>query len=284
MRTSTAAILALGLCGLAHGGQETFVDDYESGDSSGGWSYWGTPGVEIEIVEETGGNPGAFLHTTCPGFPACLDTFAAQLRTLTPEPGTPFLGNYREMGVTSIGVDLITFFVSNNAGGRPISPILRNDMGTPDNLGDDAIVHMVGSKNMPFPGQGWMSYDFDLPATSTTMPDGWQVNINSAISDPDEAWNTVIENVTNVTFFYGNPEFFFIFQQWDLGADNVRISFDAATDCFADCNDDGELNILDFTCFQALFVTGDEAADCNDDGELNILDFTCFQAAFEAGC
>jgi len=55
-------------------------------------------------------------------------------------------------------------------------------------------------------------------------------------------------------------------------------------DCPADCNDDNNLNILDFTCFQALFASADAAADCNGDGSLNILDFTCFQANFAAGC
>jgi len=56
-------------------------------------------------------------------------------------------------------------------------------------------------------------------------------------------------------------------------------------ECLADCNDDGVLNILDFTCFQAAFQAGDLAtADCDGSGSLNILDFTCFQAAFQAGC
>lgn len=53
--------------------------------------------------------------------------------------------------------------------------------------------------------------------------------------------------------------------------------------CIADCNGDGEINILDFICFQANFEADDlETADCNDDGELNILDFICFQTEFEA--
>jgi len=56
----------------------------------------------------------------------------------------------------------------------------------------------------------------------------------------------------------------------------------AATSCPADCNEDGTLNILDFTCFQAAFEAGE--GDFNEDGEANILDFIAFQAAFEAGC
>ena len=55
-------------------------------------------------------------------------------------------------------------------------------------------------------------------------------------------------------------------------------------DCPPDCNGDGALNILDFVCFQGLFVNGDLAADCNGDGVLNILDFVCFQDLFVQGC
>jgi len=54
--------------------------------------------------------------------------------------------------------------------------------------------------------------------------------------------------------------------------------------CIADCDGNGELNILDFVCYQGLFQAGDPGADCNGDGELNILDFVCFQGAFLAGC
>ena len=54
--------------------------------------------------------------------------------------------------------------------------------------------------------------------------------------------------------------------------------------CAPDCNGDGELNILDFVCFQGLFQKGDAAADCNGDGMLNILDFVCFQGLFQQGC
>ena len=54
--------------------------------------------------------------------------------------------------------------------------------------------------------------------------------------------------------------------------------------CFADCDGNGVLNILDFVCYQGLFVGGDPAADCDGNGVLNILDFVCFQGEFTAGC
>jgi len=71
---------------------------------------------------------------------------------------------------------------------------------------------------------------------------------------------------------------------WNPIDNAVLINVAEAGACVADCNGDGLLNILDFTCFQALFASGDSGADCNGDGSLNILDFTCFQAAFAAGC
>ena len=54
--------------------------------------------------------------------------------------------------------------------------------------------------------------------------------------------------------------------------------------CFADCDGNGVLNILDFVCYQGLFQAGDPGADCDGNGVLNILDFVCFQGAFQAGC
>ena len=57
------------------------------------------------------------------------------------------------------------------------------------------------------------------------MPKGWNVFYGASTGDKDLDWNMVMSNVTQFTFFYGNPEMFFIFQQWELGVDNVWISF-----------------------------------------------------------
>jgi hypothetical protein len=55
-------------------------------------------------------------------------------------------------------------------------------------------------------------------------------------------------------------------------------------DCYADFNDDGNVNILDFVAFQTAFLAQDPAADCDEYGDFNIFDFVCFQGAFVAGC
>jgi len=54
--------------------------------------------------------------------------------------------------------------------------------------------------------------------------------------------------------------------------------------CTADCDGDGQLNILDFVCFQQSFGSQDPVADCNGDGQFNILDFVCYQQLFNDGC
>jgi len=65
-------------------------------------------------------------------------------------------------------------------------------------------------------------------------------------------------------------------------------NFDVANrlddECLADCDDDGELTLFDFLCFQNQFDAGDLAADLDGDGVLTLFDFLEFQNLFDAGC
>ena len=54
--------------------------------------------------------------------------------------------------------------------------------------------------------------------------------------------------------------------------------------CYADCDGSGDLDFIDFLCFQDLFSAMDPAADCDGDDEFTFFDFLCFQNAFAAGC
>jgi len=54
--------------------------------------------------------------------------------------------------------------------------------------------------------------------------------------------------------------------------------------CPADCDANGQLNILDFVCFKGLYDVSSACADVNGDGALNIYDFITFQTEFQAGC
>ena len=63
--------------------------------------------------------------------------------------------------------------------------------------------------------------------------------------------------------------------------DDVFIPGDS---CYADFNNDGALNILDYVAFQNAFTAGDPRADCNGCGCLDILQFLCFHDMFQQGC
>ena len=57
----------------------------------------------------------------------------------------------------------------------------------------------------------------------------------------------------------------------------------AGWSCYADCDSNGVLDILDFLCFQHAYVAGDPYADCDRDGQWTLIDFICFQNAFVSG-
>ena len=76
----------------------------------------------------------------------------------------------------------------------------------------------------------------------------------------------------------------------EVGVDWVPIEADVLFQvtpgavCPPDCNGDGQLNILDFVCFQNEWVNQTAQGDCDGNGEFNILDFVCYQNDFVQGC
>jgi hypothetical protein len=113
--------------------------------------------------------------------------------------------------VHSVGVDLITISTQFNFQ-RECTLMLSNGHAT---------IYYLGTDFVPQPGTGWKSFEFKLDPDSMTMPPGWFVN---GPGNRDAAWQAVMTNVTSINFFYGDPTFFFIFDIWNIGADNLRIS------------------------------------------------------------
>jgi len=194
----------------------TTVDTFTGGANSAGWTFGS---LNADTIEPTGGNPGAWLHNDL------LDTFAPILRN-TPTMPSDFTGNLRAKGVTSIGADARTDHADFGAGGRQFSLLLRDTKGTPDDPEDDDYAYFVGA-TVPQVGQGWVSYDFNVPSQSTDpVPAGWHGGWAGDGENfrPGVNWNDVITHVDSVEFWWLNPAFFAIFQQWDVGADNVRVT------------------------------------------------------------
>jgi hypothetical protein len=192
---------------------ETFTETFDGGSNTGGWTFF----APNEVIETTGGNPGAYLHGWT------LDTFAPQPRTTEP---SVFTGDLRALGVTSIGVDVIVHDVDFTAEGRPLALMLYTDNDTPRNYDDDRAAKVLGPE-IPNEGEGWASFDFDVPSQETSLPAGWGTVPFGPDANPD--WNAVITEVDQVGFFFGDPTGFFIFQNWDVGLDNPRITYAAPT-------------------------------------------------------
>jgi len=227
------------------------VVDFTGGAASnnGSWTYGIPPTYPM-----MGGNPGWYLRTTG------LDTFAPQLRT-TGE--SVFTGDYNAERVKQLGVDLQTFAVDFSAAGRPLALLLVNNNGTPANANDDWGAYRLGP-NIPVPGQGWKLFSFAIPYAhlAAAMPPGW-AGIQLGGSAPVPDWGMLIKKVDRVTFFYGNPEDFFIFQMWTVGADNI-----IQTRRITDTNGDGIVDGADLAVILGEWGTSNTIADLDGDGNV----------------
>jgi hypothetical protein len=249
---ASCALVALSATFAAHA--DVVVDTFEAGNSQGGWT-WGPP----PVYPMTGGNPGRYLRVDN------LDTFAPQPRSAMN--ANPFTGNYAERKVTRISVDLRTFDVDFSAAERPCTLMLFNNNGTPSNPNDDWAVYFMG-EDIPLEGQPWKTYTFDIPSQATALPAGWK-SIQFGPSSPTPNWNVAIKDVDRVVFFYGDPELFFIFQQWDLGLDNVTIETAPANP--ADLDGDGSVGAGDLAILLGAWGTTGPG-DLDGDGAVGAAD------------
>jgi hypothetical protein len=268
---SVCVVTALGTMSLAG---ETFVEGFEQFSNEGGWNLGLAPG---EAIETSGGNPGFWLHS-----PA-LDAAIVRASS-TPGVESRFTGDYRAAGVTALGLDAITLHVDFSAEERPMTVMLFDDNGTPGEFTDDSWVYHVGGKNIPIPGDGWQSYSFEIPSDSEALPAGWVAgsDFNAPPRDPDAIWGAVVRGVDYVVFNWHDPDFFAIFQMWDVGVDNISIT--SGSVCYADFTGDGVLDLFDFLAFVSAFNAGQDGAECDGDGALTLFDFLCFTNAFNGGC
>jgi hypothetical protein len=196
-----AALTAAASTALSSGAfAQTTVDTFTGGVNLGGWAFING----FDVLEAAGGNPGEYLHNDF------YDTFAPMPRTTG---SSAFTGDWRANDVTSFGLDLRTFATQFQFQ-REASLVLTSG---------NCSVYWLGTQLVPQVNEGWKSFDFAIDAQSATLPAGWTV-LNGCGSD-DATWNTVMTNVTEVMLFYGDPTNFFIFDVWDVGLDNARITY-----------------------------------------------------------
>lgn len=219
-----------------------FTETFEGGTNEGKWTF----GIPAETIRDEGGANRDVLVTTACQEPAefCLQpdqplaTFAPRARTRDTE--SEFTGNLRAKRVTEVAAEFRLYRVSQNTyQERPLSLVLVNFNGTPDDVGDDLFVYLVGRKNIPTPsptGNGnWGQYNFDLPTDSTNLPTprseiegdfGWvaaEGDLFTPAANPDAVWNTVVEDVDQMIFWWHDPRFFSIIQEWKVAMNDASI-------------------------------------------------------------
>ncbi|ACY17874.1 hypothetical protein [Haliangium ochraceum] len=241
MKPSSLSFAALPLLSLALGAGTSAADTLnemcekrfmsvttETFDQSRNMGDWGFD-CRTETQPVSGGSPGSYLSISG------LATFAPMARSCT-DALSVFGGDYRDAEIFAITADFRTYSVSSTTADRPLSLVLVNDAGTPNDSSDDLYVYYVGAQNIPSVNDGWAPFQFPVPANSQTLPTprsndigqtGWATAVGELsipASDPDAVWNTVIQDVDQVIFWWHDPRAFAFLQDWELGMDNPAVA------------------------------------------------------------
>jgi hypothetical protein len=197
-------LLGLALPAICFG----YVETFEDGTNTDTWQL--TTATQWTI-EPTGGNPDAYLFQ---------ETDAATPTWYT-SPRSHFLGNLANRGVTELSAD-IDIFAGISAGLRNMTLNLGTTFGTGD-PSQGVTAYYIGDNITRLP-EGWNTYTFEVPAASSTIPDGWVVTRGNGRPGNDADWRALMRDVESLGFELGTPGYFYPVWIWDLGLDNVRLS------------------------------------------------------------
>src|SRR5262249_24178427 len=156
----------------------------------------------------------------------------------------------------------------------PMTLAIVSDNGSAD-PGDDWGAYVSGPLNVPNTGEGWRSLEWDIKASSPTLPAGWLLWDIGAHPPPNRSWAILMRNVAQVPFLYAPPGTIRNFPVWNTGVDNIAI-----VDCYANC--DGStitphLNVMDYVCFLNQYASGVSYANCDQSTLpplINVNDFS----------
>lgn len=196
-----------------------FIEDFDTTpavpDAQRGW----TASVFAEAHHGAGGNPDGHLRADPVGI------FIPQFRT---EYGlvNDYVGdkNYAEVGISEIAFDFNLISQVGGATEVPITLMLVNDGGTPNDQNDDTAAYYVSEQAPPQAGGGWVTYTFPIPSGEATLPDGWALYDMGGAVVPSIDWIDVITDVDRIVIWRGQPDFFYLLGDFSFGIDNI--SFD----------------------------------------------------------
>lgn len=223
-RSAKRSLLAIALAAaptLAMAGPSLLFEDFEDSDHQG----WLVNGNEMIFG---GGNPGNYM-----GIP--FDTFFG-VHLTNSSASSPLVGDVaRHGGPLRLQVDVSVFALRNFFGGT-ISPsyfpltLQLVDTRDPSNFEDDVSVYIVGA-GLPTEGADWQTRTFTIPdPTSVTLPAGWG---GTGYEDPETfelrlpdgvTYADVLASVDEVRLTTFVPGYFYGFNFWEVGFDNIRIN------------------------------------------------------------
>jgi hypothetical protein len=237
---------------------DTYTDTFEGGANPTGWHFL----QGGDVLESTGGNPGYWLHQPQ------WDTFAPILRHSSTD--SPFSGDYPAAGVTAISIDIQTLYTDFPIDGRPFAILLADTKGTDSPEDDDYVYYVNEEPGVPTPAEGWVHIDFAIPSDSETLPAGW---VGAYYGDMENfrdgvTWSDVITSVDHVEFWWIHPAWFGIFQNWNVGADNISIVSGGAP-CLGDIDGDGSVGQADLGVLLAAFGSCEGDPNYNPDADLD---------------
>ena len=261
----------------------TFVETFENGSNEGNWSF-GMP--NIEVIPREGGNPGPWLHIPCGAGPGnCLEFWYPMPSTTPMGDENLFTGNYLKRGVTSVGIDLVTHFYSSPGNDGPghdefhwnVAVILISDSGNPTDNSDNWGAYYVGEMHAPKVGEGWKSFDFEIPSGASDLPPGWVWNTGQPNAPADPSWSELMENVSMLMYSYLDPTLPATVQPWDVGLDNPRITYSDTKACgTGDLDCDGVVDVFDLLILLENWGTCSSPRDCpadlNGDEQVDVFD------------
>lgn len=213
-------VAASGSFAAAYAGPVLQSEDFEGAAYQG----WQVNGNEMIF---SGLETGRYM-----GLP--FDTYMGAHLTNT-DSGSPLTGDLsRHGGDIRVQVDVRVLALRNFFGDRnppsyfPLTLQLV-DVGDPNNFEDDVSVYFVGA-GLPTEGAGWQTRNFVIPdPTSTTLPTGWG---GTGYEDPDtfemrlpdgRTYADVLATVDEVRLTTFVPGYFYGFNFWEIGFDNVEV-------------------------------------------------------------
>lgn len=220
-RKAILTILGTLACAGVASAQNIEFQDFE-GDPRDGFGGWTVNGNQMIFG---GGNPGNYM-----GVPY-LDFWGVTLSN--DDPRNPVNTDYTSIGSVRFSVD-VNVFALDNFNGEPLDPdwfplvLQLHDLGDPNDFEDDVSVWTLGP-GLPNQRDGWVTFEFILPdPTLDELPDGWggtgaENDFGEPILPPDRTWRSVLESIDRVSFTTFVPGYFYGFNFWEVGFDNVRV-------------------------------------------------------------